>query len=165
MLIYRYDRETKEYKGKEAAYLDPLESEKKGENVYLVPADATTVEPELKSGYAAIFDGFEWQNVEDNRGKKYWLKTDAYGMAARVMTELGAYPDGAVFVAPKMTDDEKKARALAELDSRYTSDKNELSAQYLDAAMAEDTDTMTAIKDELAALNAKYDEDYKELNK
>ena len=66
---------------------------------------------------------------------------------------------------PLKTDDEKKARALAELDSRYTSDKQELSAQYLDAAMAEDTDTMTAIKDELAALNAKYDADYAELNK
>ena len=31
--------------------------------------------------------------------------------------------------------------------------------------MAGDTDTMTAIKDELAALNAKYDADYAELSK
>lgn len=62
--------------------------------------------------------------------------------------------------APELTDDEKKARALAELDSHYTSDKQELSTQYLDAAMSGDTDTMTAIKDELAALNAKYDADY-----
>lgn len=88
------------------------------------------------------------------------------------------YPDNAFTVssssattsAPEVpekepTADEKKAAALAELDSRYTSDKNELSAQYLDAAMAEDTDTMTAIKDELAALNEKYDADYAELNK
>lgn len=66
--------------------------------------------------------------------------------------------------APELTDDEKKARALAELDSHYTSDKQELSTQYLDAAMAGDTDTMTAIKDELAALNAKYDADYAALN-
>lgn len=86
------------------------------------------------------------------------------------------YPDNAFTVssasattsappAPKMTDDEKKARALAELDSHYTSDKQELSTQYLDAAMSGDTDTMTAIKQELAALNAKYDADYAELNK
>ena len=165
MLIYRYDRETKEYKGKEAAYLDPLESEQKGKNVYLVPADATTVEPELKSGYAAIFDGSEWQNVEDNRGKKYWLKMDTYGTAAHVMTELGAYPEGAVFTAPEMSDDEKKAHALAELDTQYQADKSELSTQYLDAAMTGDTDTMTAIKDELAALNEKYDSYYAALNK
>lgn len=86
------------------------------------------------------------------------------------------YPDNAFTVssasattsappAPEMSDDEKKAAALAELDSHYTSDKQELSTQYLDAAMAGDTDTMTAIKDELAALNAKYDADYAELNK
>lgn len=59
----------------------------------------------------------------------------------------------------------EKARALADLDTQYKADKNELSAQYLDAAMSGDNDTMTAIKAELAALNAKYDADYKELNK
>lgn len=59
----------------------------------------------------------------------------------------------------------EKARALAELDTQYQADKSELSTQYLDAAMAGDTDTMTAIKDELAALNEKYDADYASLNK
>lgn len=58
----------------------------------------------------------------------------------------------------------EKVRALADLDTQYQADKNELSTQYLDAAMAGDTDTMTAIKDELAALNAKYDADYKTLS-
>lgn len=58
----------------------------------------------------------------------------------------------------------EKAYALAELDNQYKADKNELSTQYLDAAMSGDTDTMTAIKDELAALNAKYDADYAALN-
>ena len=33
------------------------------------------------------------------------------------------------------------------------------------AAMSGDTDTMTAIKDELAALNEKYDADYAALDK
>lgn len=59
----------------------------------------------------------------------------------------------------------KKARALSELDTQYAADKSELSAQYLDAAMSGDTDTMAAIKDELAALNEKYDADYAELSK
>lgn len=68
-------------------------------------------------------------------------------------------------VIPEPTAEEKKAEALAELDSRYTSDKQELGAQYLDAAMSGDNDTMDSIKQELAALNAKYDEDYAELIK
>lgn len=88
------------------------------------------------------------------------------------------YPDNAFTVssssattsAPEVpekepTADEKKAAALAELDSRYASDKQELSAQYLDAAMSEDADTMDDIKAELAALNEKYDADYAALNK
>lgn len=69
------------------------------------------------------------------------------------------------FVAPELTDAEKKALALAELDTQYQADKNELSTQYLDAAMSGDTDTMDAIKSELAALNAKYDADYAALDK
>ena len=58
----------------------------------------------------------------------------------------------------------EKARALAELDTQYQAGKSKLSTQYLDAAMSGDTNTMTAIKDELAALNAKYDADYAALN-
>lgn len=58
-----------------------------------------------------------------------------------------------------------KVAALSELDTQYAADKAELSSQYLDAAMSGDTDTMDAIKQELAALNEKYDADYAELNK
>ena len=68
------------------------------------------------------------------------------------------------FVALELTDAEKKASALANLDTQYQAAKNELSTQYLDAAMSGDTDTMTAIKDELAALNKRYDADYAALN-
>lgn len=66
--------------------------------------------------------------------------------------------------APELTDDEKKASDLAELDMQYQEDKSELSTQYLDAAMVGDTDTMTAITDELVTLNEKYDADYVELS-
>lgn len=67
-------------------------------------------------------------------------------------------------VIPEPTAEEKKAAALKELDTQYAADKQELSTQYLDAAMSGDTDTMTAIKTELAALNEKYDADYKTLS-
>lgn len=68
-------------------------------------------------------------------------------------------------VIPELTADEKKAAALNELDTQYAADKAGLSSQYLDAAMSGDNDTMTAIKQELAALNEKYDADYAELSK
>lgn len=87
------------------------------------------------------------------------------------------YPDNAFTVssssatpsAPEVpekepTAEEKKAAALKELDTQYAANKAELSSQYLDAAMSGDNDTMAAIKDELAALNEKYDADYKTLS-
>lgn len=86
------------------------------------------------------------------------------------------YPDNAFTVSsssattaappePEPTAEEKKVAALKELDTQYAADKQELSAQYLDAAMSGDIDTMTGIKDELAAMNEKYDADYAELSK
>lgn len=114
----------------------------------------------------AVFDGQElpYNVCKDDAGCKFDYE--------EVATYWDSLADGdekklteKEIVIPEPTADEKKAAALAELDARYTADKDELSAQYLDAAMAGDTDTMTAIKDELAALNAKYDADYAELNK
>ena len=58
MLVYYYDEETKEFLYSEEAPLDPLETELKGENVYLLPANATFDEPlEPKEGYKVVFDG------------------------------------------------------------------------------------------------------------
>lgn len=114
----------------------------------------------------AVFDGQElpYNVCKDDAGCKfdyeevaaYWDSLDDGD--AKKLTEKE-------IVIPEPTAEEKKARALAELDTQYQADKQELSTQYLDAAMSGDTDTMTAIKDELAALNAKYDADYAALNK
>lgn len=100
MLTYHYDEETKEYTHSEEAFLDPLESKKEGSPVYLLPANATFAAPTPQDGYASIWNGEAWDNIEDNRGKKYWLSTDPYGTEARTMTELGALPNGAIFTAP-----------------------------------------------------------------
>lgn len=114
----------------------------------------------------AVFDGQElpYNVCKDDAGCKfdyeevaaYWDSLDDGD--AKKLTEKE-------IVIPEPTAEGKKARALAELDTQYQADKQELSTQYLDAAMSGDTDTMTAIKDELAALNAKYDADYAALDK
>lgn len=130
-----------------------------GARVTSVPVDCTLDDEHkaalIKDGYIEI-DEEEWNYYIGNKGM------GANGTGYVRDTTSGKPVDAPAVV---VSDDEKKAAALAELDSRYTSDKQELSAQYLDAAMSEDNDTMTAIKDELAALNEKYDADYAELNK
>ena len=118
MNVYKYDELTKEYIGYEEALLDPLETELKGENVYLLPANATfTVPPAKKEGFAIVWNGEAWQEVEDHRGTEYWLPGDAYGTPAREMKDLGAFPEGATTTAPEKTLDELKADKLAAVDA------------------------------------------------
>ena len=61
MLVYYYDEETKGFLCSEEAHLDPLETKLKGEDVYLLPANATFKKPiEEKEGFKRLFDGERW---------------------------------------------------------------------------------------------------------
>lgn len=120
--VYKYDEKTKEYLGKAEALLDPLETQLQQKEIYLLPADATFSAPTLQEGYVSVFKEGAWENIEDNRGKEYWLQDDAYGTPAREMKELGPLPEGATLKAPERTLDEVKAdkvqRLKAERDAR-----------------------------------------------
>lgn len=116
MNAYKYNEQTKEYIGTEEALLDPLETEQQGENIYLLPANATFTAPtEPQDGYVNVWNGTAWEQVEDNRGVEYWLPEDTYGAPAREMKELGALPEGATTTAPEKTLDELKADKLEAL--------------------------------------------------
>ena len=117
MQVYKYDEQTKEYIGTEQALIDPLESELQGKTIYLLPANATFEKPNLQEAFASVFNGTQWENIEDNRGKEYWLDTDTFGTPAKTMEDLGAFPTGAVFTAPAKTLNELKADKILELKS------------------------------------------------
>ena len=120
MQVYKYDEKTKEYIGTEQALIDPLETEKQGKEIYLLPANATFEKPNLQEGFASVWNG-KWENIEDNRGKEYWLQDDAYGTPAREMKELGPLPEGATLKAPERTLEEVKAAKIAELKTERDS--------------------------------------------
>ena len=107
MQVYKYDEQTKEYIGTEQALIDPLESELQGKEIYLLPANATFEKPNLQEGFASVWNG-KWENIEDNRGKEYWLDTDTFGTPAKTMKDLGAFPANAVFTAPVKTLEQLK---------------------------------------------------------
>lgn len=117
MQVYKYDEQTKEYIGTEQALIDTLETELQGKTIYLLPANATFEKPNLQDGFASVFDGTQWENIEDNRGKEYWLYTDTFGTPAKTMKELGAFPAGAVFTAPAKTIEQLKADKINEFKS------------------------------------------------
>lgn len=114
MQVYKYDEQTKEYIGTEQALIDPLETELQGKTIYLLPANATFENPNLQDGFASVWNGTQWENIEDNRGKEYWLDADTFGTPAKTMKELGAFPAGAVFTAPAKTIDELKTDKINE---------------------------------------------------
>lgn len=107
MNVYKYN-ENGEYIGTEEALLDPLETKQQGENIYLLPANATFTAPtEPQDGYVNVWNGTAWEQVEDNSGVEYWLPEDKFGAPAREMKELGALPEGATTTPPEQTQDEK----------------------------------------------------------
>lgn len=112
--VYKYDEKTKEYLGKAEALLDPLETQLQQKEIYLLPADATFSEPTLQEGYVSVFKEGAWENIEDNRGKEYWLQDDAYGTPAHKMETLGALPADAVFSPPQKTLEQVKQEKIIE---------------------------------------------------
>ena len=64
MYAYKYD-ENKYYAGQQECQLDPLETEKAGHDVWLLPANCTWAEPlEEKEGYKVKWNGEEWEYEE-----------------------------------------------------------------------------------------------------
>lgn len=118
---YLYDEKTKEYKSDVNAQLDPLESEKAGKDIYLLPANATWLKPIPKDGCVPVWNGETWDAVEDHRKQEYWLPEDKYGAPAREMKELGPLPEGATLTAPERTLEEVKAAKIAELKTERDS--------------------------------------------
>ena len=113
MLVYKYD-EKGIFLGAEETELDPLESELQSKEIYLLPPNATFDAPEEKEGFAPVWDGETWAQIEDHRGTKYWLPEDKHGSPAREMTELGALPEGASLTEPEPTAEELAAQELAQ---------------------------------------------------
>lgn len=115
---YRFDEDTKEYIGKEIAQLDPLETKKRGESVYLLPANSTFVAPtEKREGFAFIWNGSEWKEIEDYRGKEYYPAGSNYYSTPIEMKELGALPEGASLERPEKTEEEIAAETMSNAKS------------------------------------------------
>lgn len=56
MLVYNYDRTTKEYVSSSEAKLSPLDKEKFNKDVYLIPKSSTTIKPIPQEGKISVFN-------------------------------------------------------------------------------------------------------------
>lgn len=99
MNIYHFHPDTYEYLGTSGAKIDPLETAKAGENVYLIPANAITDQPpDAGTNQIARLTNGAWELVADYRGSVYYDK-DTGGKIT--ITDLGvAIPDSYPTQAP-----------------------------------------------------------------
>jgi hypothetical protein len=158
MNVYKYDEKTKEFIGTEEALLDPLETELQGENVYLLPANATFTAPtEPQDGYVNVWNGEAWEQVKDNRGVEYWLPEDKFGAPAREMKELGVLPEGATLTPPEQTQEEKNQAQANEAKSKLnnlaiTAMMAQLAGSDISAQQTEYQSNIAVLSDDVALL-------------
>ena len=95
MNFYSYSESTGEYLGEGIAQESPLEP-----GVYLIPANATQIEPPAASAnQVAVFSvtGQQWRLFSDFRGTTYWVPPS---LTPSTMTDIGELPQGSVTVTP-----------------------------------------------------------------
>ena len=117
--VYQFDVENKTYKGE--LILD--DSDKSPSGAWNIPGDCTeTVPPTEKENYIPVWNGAAWVEMEDYRGKEYWLPGDTYGTPGREVKEIGPLPEGATLTPPEQTlaelKEAKKAALKAERDQK-----------------------------------------------
>ncbi len=90
--IYSFNHVTGEFVGSDVARESPMEP-----GVYLIPANATDIEPcQVPDGSVPVFLNGRWEVQEDHRNTVYWLPDGSQ----HVMNEIGALPQGASTTAP-----------------------------------------------------------------
>ena len=121
MEIYHYDPITKEPTKKSTARLDPLETKIQGKDIYLTPANSTTVVPPkaaAKSGTVRRFVSGKWEETVDCRGEEYYLPGDTL---PRAITKVGvSIPKGSSPNPPDSIILEKKWREIKGLRTGKT---------------------------------------------
>jgi hypothetical protein len=135
MIAYRYDNNGL-FIGTIPCQLDPRATKEAEKDVYLIPANSTTIEPpKAKKGYNIVWNGEAWEYVEIPKPP----------------------------TPPEPTPEEIIEQKIAQLDSQYNSDKAILMSQYTEAVIDNDSELVASVKAELTALREQYDKDYEDI--
>lgn len=109
MKIYNYDKSTGEYRGESEAKRSPEDVEE----VYLFPASSTDIKPIVpEKGFAAVFNGTAWSEVEDFRGQTYY---DEETRQPVVIDIIGSIPQGLVPTQPPVPPPSKDELRVSKL--------------------------------------------------
>ncbi len=107
MIAYAYDELTKEYKGEQKCQRDPLESEKVGKDIWLLPASCTWKKPlAAKEGVKIKFLNDDW--VYENATEPELSEADIKHNIRQVRNMLLAETDKQMLEDYPITLDEKE---------------------------------------------------------
>lgn len=102
MKIYNYDPITFVYTGTRNADLDPQETKEQGKNVYLIPANATSIKPPAnKTDFVRLFINNAWEYEHDYRANYYMIDS---ALNVVDITEIGDIPEGYILVTKELGD-------------------------------------------------------------
>lgn len=187
MQAYIYDND-RFYVGEMTCQIDPLESQAQGKDVYLTPANSTSIKPKITKGAKPRWNGNAWEQYPDDKLVYGYTDNDDgtinYYGSNHLAEELqrihkdvllsfsdtepvsvdGVYwlsADDPAYIDAKKKHD--KEQALAELDAQYDRDKADIMNYYTQAVFAGDEEEQAALKDEMAEIDAQYVEDRKSL--
>lgn len=187
MQAYIYDND-RFYIGEMTCQIDPLESQAQGKDIYLTPANSTTIQPTIIEGAKPRWNGTAWEQYPDdklvygytNNGDgtiNYYGSNHLAEELQRIHKEVtlsfsdtepvsvdGVYwlsADDPAYIEAKKAHD--KAEALAELDAQYDRDKADIMNYYTQAVFVGDEEEQAALKNEMAEIDAQYIEDRKAL--
>lgn len=109
MNVYSYIPATGEFLVVGMAQTDPL-----NQGSYLIPAHSTvSPPPDADSGRVVCWDGAQWVQVEDHKGKRGYLNGKPH-----TITEYGPLPEGWSDTPPPRPAAEVRANLLAEIGAR-----------------------------------------------
>lgn len=135
MIFYIYDENTKELIGTQNAFIDPLESENQGEDVYLAPANSTEIAPTLEpsnDNEMLVFNGKEWElklRFELN-GVYNNIDNCIYEFCEKNGYHLEQSENGFKICAPKeKTFEEVKSDKLSDLASKAQAFENNVNKE------------------------------------
>ena len=154
MIFYTYDDKTKEYTGTQNAFIDPLESEKQGKDVYLVPANSTNIKPTLDPSTdndMLVFNGKEWQIKPRFELNGIYKNIDnrIHDFCSKNGYHLEQVENGFKICTPaQKSDDEVALEELEQQEATLNAQIAQLKDQLLTATLADDTEQVEAIKAE-----------------
>ena len=129
MLLYKYDKNTKEYVGcLGEALIDPLESKLKGKDIIVIPPCCTPRQPKiLQENTVNVFNEeiMDWEVVEDYRGLRGF---DSKTKQPMMITGIGPLPTNFVKELPKTLQD-IRIEKIKEIKRAYSTIKEELDSK------------------------------------